>query len=375
LDSDEGAPLRGRHLEFFLQFAEQAEPKLHSAEQLIWLNQLGAEYENLRAALEWARETGSTQPALRLAKATEQLADVRCLLGAGTQAIPLYQRALELWQSVHGADPMFGARVDGKILRTVANMMWTVDLDRYKAVTQTAASSRASLETGWGEIESLPPDTEKVRLLTTLSRDASRIREPADWDLAETYARRAVEAAEALDSPVELSAALGSLDAVYLHRGLWREHAQLALQRLELSRDARFSDQQERASVLVGMGKALMSVGDYVQAIPHLLEAENLAGQMQAVDLEKWALDVRTYCLFQLDRWAEMLKTDEKLRDMQQRYPREQVGPSCFSVGLIAAVHALRGERDLAAAQRKEADAIMTDIGGPHEYWERPQHY
>jgi predicted ATPase/class 3 adenylate cyclase len=374
-DSREEAPLRARHLDFFLAFAEQAEPRLRGAEPLIWLNQLGAEYDNLRAALAWARDSGGAQPALRLAKATEQLADVRSLQAMSTQAIPLYQEALELWQRVEGADNAMAARVHGKILDTVYKMMWSVDLDRYRAVTQIAASSRALLESEWKDIDSIPTTLESVRLLITLAWDASRIRVPVDWDLAEIYARRAVEVAEKLEVPVELSAALGSLDGVYLHQGQWRKRAEVALQRLELSRDARFGDPQERVSVLIGMGKALMSVGEYAQAIPYLLEGESLAGQMQAVDLEKWALDIRIYCLFRLDRWDEMLMIDEKLRDMQQRYPREQIGPSCFSVGLMAAVHAVRGERDLAAAQRAEAAAIMTAVAGTPENWERPQHY
>ena len=121
-ESGEEAWLRLRHLEYFLKFMEQAEARLQGAENLIWLHQLGAEYENLQAALEWAKEAGSTQPALRLSRAMEQLADVRSLQGVGTQAIPLYQQALALWQGVADADQMIGARLHGKIVRLVAQL-------------------------------------------------------------------------------------------------------------------------------------------------------------------------------------------------------------------------------------------------------------
>ena len=59
----------GHHLEFFLRFAEEAEPKLHGSEQLTWFNHLEAEHDNFRAALDWAKASGSAQEGLRLASA------------------------------------------------------------------------------------------------------------------------------------------------------------------------------------------------------------------------------------------------------------------------------------------------------------------
>lgn len=375
LESGEGAPLRARHLEFFLKFSEQAEPKLHSAEQLIWLNQLGAEYENLQTALDWGREGGSTQPALRLAKAMEQLADVRSLLGVGTKAIPLYQEALALWQSAEGADRMIAARLHGKILQTVALMKFRVDSAQFEPLVDIAAASRAGLVAALKGAESEPPSLEIVRLLTTLSADAAYVRVPVDWDLGEQYARSALEMAEKLDAPLELSTALAAVAEMYYRRGLWREFVQVTQRRLEISRDPRFSDMQQRVSALIDTGQALMNVGEYAQAMPYILEGESLASQMQAVDLEKYALDQRTHSLFRLDRWDEILKLDEKLRDMQRRYPRERIGVSCYAIAVIASIHAMRGELDLARSQRQEAQAIMTAVTGPSENWNIQEHY
>jgi predicted ATPase/transcriptional regulator with XRE-family HTH domain/Tfp pilus assembly protein PilF len=63
---------RDRHLTFFLKFAEEAEPKLRDAKQLIWLDLLEQDHDNLRAALDWSlrnKETSppSSQASLRLA--------------------------------------------------------------------------------------------------------------------------------------------------------------------------------------------------------------------------------------------------------------------------------------------------------------------
>ena len=375
LESDEGAWLRLRHLEFFLEFAEQAEARLDSAEPLVWLHQLGAEYANLQAALEWAQEAGSAQPALRLEHATEQLADVRFLLGTGTQAIPLYQHALALWQGEKGTDKMIGARLHGKILQTLTFLKMRIDADRFKPLVEVAAASNASLEAALKASENEPPSLEKVRLLTILSTYAQYDRVPVDWDLAEGYARRALEMAGKLDAALALSTALGTLGELDFNRGLWRELVQVCLQRLALSRDARFTDMRERVSAVIDAGQALVRVGEYAEAIPYLLEGESFAGQIQDALMEKYALDERTHCLFRLDRWDEILNLDEKIRDMQQRYPREQIGASCQTIAMIASIHAMRGEMDQAVTQRNEAQAIMTAISGSFEHWVRTEHY
>ncbi len=46
--------LKRAHAEYFLSLAEQAEPFLRTKDQLIWLARLGADQDNLEAALEWS---------------------------------------------------------------------------------------------------------------------------------------------------------------------------------------------------------------------------------------------------------------------------------------------------------------------------------
>src|SRR5215207_3646416 len=49
--------LRTRHLKYFLQFSEQAEPALMGPTQIEWYARLNDERDNIRAALEWADQT------------------------------------------------------------------------------------------------------------------------------------------------------------------------------------------------------------------------------------------------------------------------------------------------------------------------------
>ncbi|HEU5104118.1 MAG TPA: tetratricopeptide repeat protein [Roseiflexaceae bacterium] len=67
--SGEEAELRQGHALYYLALAERAEPLLHGAEQLAWLDQLDAEHDNLRAALSWSQVPDRADVALRLAGA------------------------------------------------------------------------------------------------------------------------------------------------------------------------------------------------------------------------------------------------------------------------------------------------------------------
>jgi non-specific serine/threonine protein kinase len=66
IDSGEEVAIRNRHLEYFVMFAEQAEPQLFKPDQVSWLNKLEAEHENLRAAAAWSLESKKSTSALRL---------------------------------------------------------------------------------------------------------------------------------------------------------------------------------------------------------------------------------------------------------------------------------------------------------------------
>ncbi len=73
LESDETDAVRAAHLEYYLAFAEQAEPQLRGPGQTAWLARLATEHENLRAALGWslARPEGA-EAGLRLAGALQR---------------------------------------------------------------------------------------------------------------------------------------------------------------------------------------------------------------------------------------------------------------------------------------------------------------
>ncbi len=77
VDAGERDTLHYRHLDYFLQFAETAAPHLIRPEQLKWLAQLDADYENLRLALEWALSKETAELSLRLCAALGKFWHIR----------------------------------------------------------------------------------------------------------------------------------------------------------------------------------------------------------------------------------------------------------------------------------------------------------
>jgi non-specific serine/threonine protein kinase len=67
IEASEIEAARNRHLDFFLQLAEMAEPGLRRADEVEWLARLETEHDNLRGALKWATHSGALEAGWRIA--------------------------------------------------------------------------------------------------------------------------------------------------------------------------------------------------------------------------------------------------------------------------------------------------------------------
>lgn len=88
----EGEIARQAHANYFLSLAEEAEPALKGPLLVAWLERLEREHDNLRTAMLWAIESGSTELALRYGIALERFWVVR---GHRNEGLALLERALE----------------------------------------------------------------------------------------------------------------------------------------------------------------------------------------------------------------------------------------------------------------------------------------
>jgi hypothetical protein len=120
---------------------------------------------------------------------------------------------------------------------------------------------------------------------------------------------------------------------------------------------------------------ALMYVGEYEQAIPYLQEAEVLALKAQSIGQQTAAIGLQSQCAFRLDRWDEVIALEDRWRDLERRFPRQRVGPTCFNAALSGSVYALRGDLDKSKAYGKESVDFMIAMSGAPEIWQRNQFY
>jgi class 3 adenylate cyclase/tetratricopeptide (TPR) repeat protein len=278
---------------------------------------------NLRAALELINPEDQSEIHLIL---NEELGDVFCLLRDGDRAIESYQRAHEIWRGLEDVDEMAAVRLDRKIVGVITDLKWSVSLEHLQRAEEARQGSLVGLNKALSEMEDGAPHVETVRALVTLSTDAWRIQEPADWDAAQRYAQAAVNMAQKLDSPVDLSQAHGALANVLDGRSRLREHLEVTEKRLEITRQTQFDDLRENLDALRGVGAARMYVGEYKSALPYLEEAEEIATRIQAADQIANALGLQAQCLFRMDRWDDVLTLEKKWRDLEERHTRERVG-------------------------------------------------
>jgi len=116
-DSGEEDELRRRHAHHFLALAEEAEPVLLGASPGEWLDRLGRDHDNLRAALDWLETSGEPQLALRLAGAVWEFWCLRGHFAEGSRRLedllrmdeqPTMARAKALTGAAHLAPQVGG---------------------------------------------------------------------------------------------------------------------------------------------------------------------------------------------------------------------------------------------------------------------------
>lgn len=353
--------------------AEEPEQTIDYAQQAAHRSAALYAYEEAIQHLDTALDLiePDSQPEMRLTL-LEQLADADAGLGERSRAIELYQDALSVWPSLADSDKMVAIRLHRKVGELFVYMSSFADRQQFAETAQT------SLEAGLKLAEGHSPHPEIVNLLVTCSLKVSYAQKPADWDTAEYYSQAALSMAEELGQPLELSVALDTLAMVYGARDRFRERVEVALRRLALSRDSRFSNVREQARILQQVGFALMQVGEYDEAMSYLLEAETLSDWIQALDHHFLALRYQAICWFRLDAWDKVLEVDQKWIALEQRYPNfiERIATAtCFNTALSASVYALRGEVEQADALRETAMAAMIAHSGPAENWTRAHHY
>lgn len=101
VEAGESDLLRDRHLEYFLNLVETAEPHLIRPEQLEWLRMLNADYENIRLALEWALGKVAAEPSLKLCSSLGWFWKTQCFWLEGLNWVKRALTKSSLHESIH----------------------------------------------------------------------------------------------------------------------------------------------------------------------------------------------------------------------------------------------------------------------------------
>ena len=253
--------LARRHRDFFLAFAEEAEPSLSGPNQVLWLNRVEGDLENLRAALSVARSQRDLSLP-RLAGALSHFWYWRSYLSEGMGWL---EEALAEATEADG-------RVLGKILNGAGMLSWCCgDYDKSRAFHKRDLALRRELEDARGI----------ARALGNLSITAS---DQKQLDLAEAYGQESLARYQALGDQENSTKMLTNLGIFAADREDYLEAERLYKEALAAYRV--FYDASANADVLHNLGELFFRQGLYDRAKPYFREsllAQRTVGSKQRI--------------------------------------------------------------------------------------------
>jgi predicted ATPase/class 3 adenylate cyclase len=252
----EGELLRQRHANYFVALAEEAEPEILAADQIVWLERLEAERDNFRAALGWSLEQGDTELALRLIGSLRRAWVARGHLSET-------RRWLEAAFAPSAAVP---PQVEAKALYGLGRVA-LVEGDYEQAIPSLERSARLFRKIG--EAEGLVFSLADLGFIATVQGRHADAQRFADEALAE---------AKAAGNERTIAAALHSIACTKLDVGEYGEARSLFEQSLALRRN--LGDKRNIANSLCYLGSVALLDGDYDGATALLDESLALGREL-----------------------------------------------------------------------------------------------
>ena len=269
LIDDNSAIVRGRHLDYFLGWAEGAGSQLVGPEQKWWCDRLETEHDNLRAALDWClSDSAAGDTSLRAtyalafywwvrSHATEGYSYLRAALAQDMAARPTAARARTLCAAAVLAH-VFG------------------DLDAVHALQDEALA-----------IAQVVGDEESIA--SSYNRLGAAAFHECDFDTACVFLERAMRMDLSLDRYAEASGSMAVLAGVAIRRGDFAAAKDRADEALRLARMGGQTHNEAFAEIL--RGHAALYLQDYGAAQAGFEQALKLVLASGAQVWESWALE------------------------------------------------------------------------------------
>lgn len=343
--SGEAEACHSLHARYFEAFVEQAEPHLTRPEQGAWLAQLEAEYDNLRAALEWATERDEPEAGLRLATALRWFWTTRGHLREGRAWIERLLRA---------------------------------DVGNAVALRAEAAAAAGTLAFRLGDIAAATVWHEEAlalhRAAGNLGGEASALSNlghqalaQGDYDRAETFLAESIARFRTVGSDANAADALNALGEIGRLRGNDRQAIEYYEESLSL---ARLTGQQVVAAVvLANLGFMALRRLDYPAAEGYFrqsLKISRTIGYMENIAIGFLGLAGVSMGQGQPERAVGLIGAADVILEAVG-HPLEPADRAVYEQIVIAARHALGESRTVALqseGRSRTLEEAMAYAGG-----------
>ncbi len=262
MESDDAQTLRACHLDYFLNFAENTAPKLHSPDQSAWLNRIEAEHDNLRTALDWAWESGKAEIALRLAVALKRFWEMRSYFGDSRAWL---EKTIE-------------ANPDAPVLIRASALLGLGRLDRFQG---RYADGTAHLEECLILFRELGNQSETADVLQTLGELAA---EQGDLALAGERFEQALAVCRELPDERRMAGIYLSQGEIARVQGDYENAAKLYSTSLALLES--LGDERRRGTALYNLGQVALHQGNHAKAVALFQENIRIGQKLE----NKWMI-------------------------------------------------------------------------------------
>ena len=377
--------IRDRHFAFFLQLAEQAEPYVRGPQLPAYLNQLEAEHDNLRAALEWSlAQAEYGEASLRLAGALfsfwEQRGFVsegrawlaralvsstapgtgavraKALYGAGALADvegdhgvakTLLEESVELWRALGSAGRLGLAHTLSWLGQAVRRLG---DPAAARVLVNEAITLFRELDERWG-------------LAWALCYMSMALRDLEDFALASSVIDESVALWRDLGNQVGLGFAIRTGGHIAMRKGDYELAQRAFADSVAIMR--KLGNKESLAQMLLQLGQATLCLDDRIQAKIYFQEGVDLFRESG----NKWWQADCLYCFWLLAQLEGDYKQSKILLEQSLELAR-QIGPIWQRANTLmglAGVAAANGQAQKAARLLGAAD---TQLEAAASYWD-----
>ena len=270
-EAGEGDAIRDKHLGYYLQWAEKASPYLAGGEQATWLNRFEAEYDNLRAALEWSQiRIDAAVDGLRLTLAIGafwqlhgHLSEGRMWFSAALAHNGAQQNSIVRAQALYQAGMLAFYQSDYAMVRTLAEQSLAMSRELGpdgRLGVADALELLAEADTETGEYSAAPAQYEQALAIYKEVGDLVGIAampkmmgwaamRTGDYEKAQSRFEEGLAASRQSGDLHQITSALAGLGELAIRRGQYDRAGDLLRESLESSRRSR-----EKWSIAVALG-------------------------------------------------------------------------------------------------------------------------